>query len=70
MEYTGKYKKVHSDLLGEDVYILEYRSKERFPYCDCSRCGKPIIKKMYVIQNCETDVEMMYLGSECIKHFS
>lgn len=70
MEYTGKYKKVHSDLLGEEVYILEYKSKDSYPYCDCDRCGKPIIKKMYVIQNCETDVEMMYLGSECIKHFS
>lgn len=70
MEYTGKYKKMYSTLLNKDVYVLEYRSSEKIPWCECTRCGKPIIKKMYVIQDAETDVEDMYLGSECIKHFS
>lgn len=69
MEYTGRYKTQYSEILDEDVNILEYKSNDQIPYCDCDRCGKPIKKKMYVIQSCATDIEMMYLGSECIKHF-
>lgn len=70
MEYTGKYKRMHSKTLGRDVSILEYRSNEKIPYCDCDRCGKPIIKKMFVVQDAETALIDFYLGSECIKHFS
>lgn len=70
MEFKGLYKKMRSDIAGGDVTILKYESKEKYPYCDCSRCGKPIKKIMYVVQDDKTDVEMFYLGSECIKHFS
>lgn len=70
MEYTGKYKTQHSEMCGEDVSILEYRSNSKYPYTECSMCGKPIIKKMFVVQSTETDTELMYLGSECVKHFS
>ena len=69
MEYTGKYRVLHSEDLDRDVAILEYKSKSKFPYLPCDRCGKMIIKTMYVVQDEETDVEMLYLGSECIKHF-
>ena len=61
---------MYSQILGKYVNVLEYKSKDNFPYCDCSRCGKGIMKKMYVVQDCETDVEDLYLGSECIKHFT
>ena len=70
MEFKGLYKKMHSDIAGGDVTILKYESKEKCPYLYCSRCGKPIKKTMYVVQDDKTDVEMFYLGSECIKHFS
>ena len=55
---------------GEKVAILKYedKSNSKVPYCDCDRCGKPIKRIMYVVQNAETDCEMFYLGSECIKH--
>lgn len=69
MEYTGKYKTQYSEICGEMVDILEYKSNYKFPWCDCERCGKPIIKKMYVVQSKETGIERFHLGSECIKHF-
>lgn len=73
MDYTGRYKTVNSELLGHTVYILEYRSKydpkSKFYHTECSRCGKPIKRIMFVVQNAETDVEELYLGSDCIKHF-
>ena len=71
MEYTGKWWSVNSAEYGP-VNILEYKSDSKFPYCDCSRCGQPIKKHMFVVQCAEEgpelDVEMAYLGSECIKH--
>lgn len=70
MTYTGNYKSMSSQICGEDVDILEYRSTDRFPYCDCTRCGKPITRRMWVVQSKETGIELMYLGSECIKRFS
>lgn len=70
MEYTGNYKETYSNILGEEVYIMEYKSDHNIPYCECTRCGKLIRRKMYVIQSKETDVELMYLGSECIRHFT
>ena len=70
MEFTGLHKKMYSHVAGEHVFILKYQSKDSIPYCDCSRCGKPIKKTMYVVQSQETDVELFYLGSECIKHFN
>lgn len=69
MEYTGKYKKMHSKQLGKDVYVLEYRSKDKYPWCECDRCGKMITRRMYTIQDAETDIIQMNLGSECFKHF-
>lgn len=69
MEYTGNCRRIHSAALGEDVDILEYKGKHSVTYCYCSRCGKPILREMYVVQSAETAVEYMYLGSDCIKHF-
>ncbi len=68
MEYTGKYWRAFSKKYNKEVDILEYASKDKFPYCECSRCGKNIISKMYVVQDIEDQTEMEYLGSECIKH--
>lgn len=70
MKYTGKYRSVYSHELGEGVDILEYTSKDKVPYCDCDKCGKPIVRKMFVVQSQETGVEMLYLGSECVKHLT
>lgn len=68
MKYTGKYKTVYSHTFGEMVNILEYSSKDKVPYCNCERCGQPIVRKMFVVQSANTDIELSYLGSECIKH--
>ena len=69
MDYTGKWFTKHSEDFGMDVHVLEYRSdrKTKIPYCDCDRCGKPIINHMFVIQGAEDDVEMAYYGADCIK---
>lgn len=69
MEYTGNYIEMYSKDLDRVVAILEYKSNDNTPYIECSRCGKPIRRKMYVIQDSNTDLEIAYLGSECIKHF-
>ena len=58
-----------SVVAGEKVAILRYKSEDSVPYCQCSRCGKPIKRIMYVVQSCATDCETFYLGAECIKHF-
>ena len=68
MTFTGNYKQMFSKDFGEHVSILEYRSDDNVPYCDCDRCGKPIVKRMFVVQSKETDIEIAYLGSECVKH--
>ena len=68
MTYTGNYRAFYSEAAGENVNVLEYRSKDSIPYCTCTRCGKAIRRKMYVVQSAATDVELMYLGAECIKH--
>ena len=70
MKYTGRFRKMYSDVCGEDVSVLEYESDDKFPYCTCTRCGKPIKKKMFVVQSDESGIELMYLGTECIKHFT
>lgn len=69
MEYTGNFKTMFSETCGENVAILEYKSKDNVPYCDCTRCGKPIKRIMYVVQSNGTGVELMYLGSDCVKKF-
>ena len=74
MDYTGRYRTVDSELLGHKVNILEYRANngEHLSRCfweNCTRCGKPIRNVMFVVQDAETDVEEMYLGSDCIKKF-
>ena len=68
MQYTGRFINRYSKLLNRDITIMEYSSNDKIPYCDCDRCGKPIIRKMYVVQDPKTDLEIMYLGSECIKN--
>lgn len=67
MEYTGKFRTVNSKKYGP-VYIMEYKSESKMPYCECSRCGKDIKKIMYVVQD-SRDIEVEYLGSDCIKYF-
>lgn len=69
MEYKRFVKRVYSESLGEDVSILEYGSKNDYPYCVCDLCGKDIVKKMFVVQSVDSGIERMYLGSECIKKF-
>ena len=67
MEYTKFMGYKWCDIVGEEVGILKYESKDNAPYCECSRCGKPIKRVMYVVQSKETDLEHFYLGAECIK---
>ena len=55
-------------MFDENVAILKYKIKSSIPYCSCDRCGKPIKSTMYVAQSKETDVELGYFGSECIKY--
>ena len=70
MEYTKFLGYTWSEVCGEEVALLQYESKDKFPYCDCTRCGKPITRKMIVVQSKETGIELMTLGTECIKHFT
>ena len=54
----------------EDVSILKSvkDSEGNVPYCLCSRCNKPIKNILYVVQSDSTDIEMLYLGADCVKH--
>jgi len=70
MKYIGKYKNMYSNTCGEEVSILEYRSDNKYPYCECTMCGKDIKRHMFVVQSRKTDIELMYLGADCIKKFS
>ena len=70
MKYTGEYKQMFSHMAGEKVSILKYENKRSKTYYYCSRCGKKIHKTMYVVQSQETDIELFYLGEECIKHLN
>lgn len=73
MTYMGVYRRMYSEICGEDVVIMKYQMEgnlHKIPYCECTRCGKGIKRTMYVVQSAKTDVELMYLGPECIKHFS
>lgn len=70
MEYTGRSKTMYSEECGEDVTIFEYASQSKYPYCECSMCGKPLIRKMYVVQSDATDIELAYLGPECIRRLT
>ena len=68
MKYTQFMGYKWSSVAGEEVAILKYESEHKnIPYCECSRCGKPIKRTMYVVQSKETDVELFYLGADCIK---
>lgn len=74
MDYTGRYRTIDSEQLGHSVNILEYKANngEQLSRCywtECSRCGKPIKRVMFVVQDAETDVEELYFGSDCIKYF-
>ena len=68
MDFYRKVKEMRSEDAGEDVSILEYRKDDNHPYIECSRCGQLIRRKMFVVQSKETDIELFYLGPECIKH--
>ena len=70
MEYTGNYKTFFSNKLGKDVNVLEYESKDNATYDFCSLCGKPIKRKMFVVQDRETDIELLLLGTTCAKKFN
>lgn len=67
MEYTGKFITLESNVFGK-VDILEYKSTNNRRYCKCDMCKKPIIRTMYVVQESDTCLEIMYLGSECVKN--
>ena len=72
MEYTGIYWYMDSKTAGERVAILKYEAPKReaqIPYCKCSACGKDIKRTMFVVQSAEDDVELYYLGADCIKKF-
>lgn len=69
MKYTGKYRTMDSKKYGK-VNILEYRSEDGVPYCECDKCGKDIKRRMFVVQDAQTDIEILYLGAECIKKFA
>lgn len=66
MEFTEFVGSKYSETAGEFVSVLKYESKHKVPYCNCTRCGKPIKKTMYVVQSADTGVELMYLGADCI----
>ena len=71
MQYAGLVKSFYSNDLHENVSILRYVAdpgEGNIPYCLCDRCKKPIKRLMYVVQSNDTDVELLYLGSECIKY--
>lgn len=70
MKYVGVVKTFHSSTLDEDVSILKYvkDSEGNVPYCLCSRCNRPIKNILYVVQSDSTDIEMLYLGADCVKH--
>ena len=68
MEFNKVVKEMWSEVCGEDVVVLEYKSKDKVPYCPCDRCGKSIVSKLYQVQSKETDGVRFVLGSECIKH--
>lgn len=69
MEFVKLVATKYCDIVDEDVDILLYEDKRKkeIPYCTCSRCGKGIKNKMYVVQSKDTGLEHFYLGSECIK---
>lgn len=69
VEYVGYKDFGYSHKLQEEVSVLKYKIDLPigFAYCDCDVCGKPIRRFMYVVQSKETDIELLHLGSECIK---
>lgn len=72
MEYVKYHGRRHSEMYGEEVSVLEYQDTQnkysKKYYCqDCSMCGRPILRKMFVIQSAETGVEIAYLGADCYK---
>lgn len=78
MDYIGNWKKMFSKELNQDVNILEYKDNDpvkqvpgacRWYYCLCDKCHKQIKSHMFVVQSAEDDVEMLYLGADCIKKF-
>lgn len=69
MEFIGYYGIKHSNIYGKDFAVFEYREEtpSKVPYTYCSCCNKPIKRRMFVLQNPETDVEEYYLGFDCAK---
>lgn len=59
---------MYSEVCGEKVDILEYKSGDKTPLGYCDRCGKPLIHKMYTVQSHDTALIHFDLGSECVKH--
>ena len=78
MDFTGNWRKMFSTELNQEVNILEYKDPEthkqipgkaHWYYCECDKCHKEIKSHMFVVQSAEDDVEMLYLGADCIKKF-
>lgn len=68
MEYVKYHGVQHCNKFNKDFAVLEYQDKENdADYIECSCCGKPIKKRMIVLQDIETDVEEYYLGFTCAK---
>ena len=74
-EFTGKWFGIDKCTAfdGKSVNVLEYKDNEKhvrgWHYERCTRCGKPLKKIWYVVQD-EDDVEIAYLGAECVKHLA
>lgn len=71
MEYFKYHGRKKSISLDQEVDVLEYRENgnAEHTYTECDCCGKPIKRRMFVLQDPETDVEVAYLGSECLKKY-
>ena len=69
MEYTKYYGHKFCEKFGKEVAVLEYSIdySSKVPYCDCDRCNKPIKRKMIVLQDVDTDAELVCLGMDCAK---
>lgn len=62
------YEVRFSEDCNENVVIFKDRLDCSVPYMKCSKCGKPIKRTMFTVQSVKDCVELMYLGSECIKN--
>ena len=74
VRYTGKWFTVKNCAAfdGKDVNVLEYKDDEKHgSWCHefCTRCGKPLKSHYFVVQDQE-DIEIAYLGADCVGHLA